>query len=89
MNKVKFDPNAVIDRFITHTSELTNTNISLHDSININKRPIIKKNGCQQRQYYITDEQHKKLKLLAVNNNTDTSSLVRKALEEFLQKYNF
>ena len=30
-----------------------------------------------QRAYYITDEQYRELKILAVENDTDTSSLVK------------
>lgn len=47
-------------------------------------RPFIQSSGYQQRAYYISDEQYKKLRLLAVEKDTDTSSLVREALENFL-----
>ena len=47
-------------------------------------RPFIKDGGYSQRAYYITDEQYRKLKILAVENDTDTSSLVREALDNFL-----
>lgn len=47
-------------------------------------RPFIKDGGYSQRAYYITDEQYKELKILAVENDTDTSSLVREALDNFL-----
>lgn len=47
-------------------------------------RPFIKDGGYSQRAYYITDEQYKKLKIIAVENDTDTSSLVREALDNFL-----
>lgn len=47
-------------------------------------RPFIKDGGYFQRAYYITDEQYKKLKIIAVENDTDTSSLVREALDNFL-----
>ena len=36
------------------------------------------------RDSYITDEQYRELKILAVENDTDTSSLVREALDQFL-----
>ena len=49
-------------------------------------RPFIKDGGYSQRAYYITDEQYKRLKILAVENDTDTSSLVREALSQFLEK---
>ncbi len=49
-------------------------------------RPFIKDGGYSQRAYYITDEQYRKLKILAVENDTDTSSLVREALDQFLNK---
>ena len=49
-------------------------------------RPFIKDGGYSQRAYYITDEQYKELKMLAVENDTDTSSLVREALSQFLEK---
>ncbi len=47
-------------------------------------RPFIKDGGYSQRAYYITDEQYRELKILAVENDTDTSSLVREALDQFL-----
>ena len=47
-------------------------------------RPFIKDGGYSQRAYYITDEQYRELKILAVENDTDTSSLVREALDNFL-----
>ncbi|HHY08912.1 MAG TPA: hypothetical protein GX530_10465 [Corynebacteriales bacterium] len=49
-------------------------------------RPFIKDGGYSQRAYYITDEQYRELKILAVENDTDTSSLVREALDQFLNK---
>lgn len=36
-----------------------------------------------QRGYYITDEQYKKIKLLAVEKDTDTSSIVREAIDKY------
>ncbi len=49
-------------------------------------RPFIKDGGYSQRAYYITDEQYRELKILAVEKSTDTSSLVREALDQFLSK---
>jgi len=48
-------------------------------------RPFIKDGGYTQRAYYITDEQYTDIKLLAVYRDTDTSSIVREALKEYIK----
>jgi len=50
-----------------------------------NSRPFIKNGGYTQRAYYITDEQYTDIKLLAVYRDTDTSSIVREALKEYIK----
>jgi hypothetical protein len=50
-----------------------------------NSRPFIKDGGYTQRAYYITDEQYTDIKLLAVYRDTDTSSIVREALKEYIK----
>jgi len=49
-------------------------------------RPFIKDGGYTQRAYYIPDNQYKDIKLLAVYRDTDTSSIVREALKEYINK---
>lgn len=49
------------------------------------KRPSTK-SGLVQRAYYIKDEQYKALKLIAIEKETDTSSLVREALDTYIKK---
>ena len=39
-----------------------------------------------QKSYYTTQELHKKLKIRAVEEDKDMSSIVREALEEYLTK---
>ena len=53
-----------------------------------NTRPFIKDGGFSQRAYYITEDQYTNIKLLSVVRNTDTSSIVREALKEYLEKNN-
>ena len=48
-------------------------------------RPFIKDGGYTQRAYYITDEQYTDIKLLSVYRDTDTSSIVREALKEYIK----
>jgi len=49
-------------------------------------RPRIKSSGHAQRSYYISDEAYKKIKQLALDEDRDTSSIVREALDEYLSK---
>lgn len=49
-------------------------------------RPFIKDGGFSQRAYYIPEDQYTNIKLLSVVRNTDTSSIVREALQEYLDK---
>lgn len=44
------------------------------------------KTGLTQRAYYITEEQYKTLKFMAVEKSTDTSSIVREALDSYFTK---
>lgn len=49
-------------------------------------RPMMKGSGFVQRAYYISDEVYKKLKMLAVEEDRDASSIVREALDEYLKR---
>lgn len=48
-------------------------------------RPTAKGSGYVQRAYYIPDSMFKKIKMLAVEQDRDASSIVREALEEYLE----
>ena len=93
--KTRMNTNEAINRFISGIEEPETENENIKKDIKeeekeIQKqertRPYIQSGGYQQRAYYITDEQYKNLKILAVKNDTDTSSLVREALSQFLAK---
>ena len=84
------DRNKTAERFLSSIQDDMQDVKEESTNINIKKeevkktRPFIKDGGYSQRAYYITDEQYKKLKILAVEKDTDTSSLVREALDNFL-----
>ncbi len=90
MSRTRIDRNKTAERFLSNITEEKQDIREEKKDINIEKReikktrPFIKDGGYSQRAYYITDEQYKELKILAVENDTDTSSLVREALDNFL-----
>ncbi|MGO1632870.1 MAG: hypothetical protein ACTHXX_12730 [Staphylococcus equorum] len=50
-------------------------------------RPNIKNGKYKQRPYYISDEHYQSIRLLSVYRDTDTSSIVREALTDYLKKH--
>lgn len=93
MSKSRIDRNKTAERFLSGIQNNNqndvreeNIDISIEKKETKKTRPFIKDGGYSQRAYYITDEQYKELKMLAVENDTDTSSLVREALSQFLEK---
>lgn len=85
--KSRINTQEIASRFISSipNEEIENEVEEKRENKEVKKtRPFIKDGGYFQRAYYITDEQYKKLKILAVENDTDTSSLVREALDNFL-----
>lgn len=99
MAKKRINTDEVASRFISgipndeeKNDEEKNMEVKINEKRN-NKtektertRPYIQSSGYQQRAYYISDEQYKELKLLAIEHDTDTSSLVREALDQFLNR---
>lgn len=45
----------------------------------------ISKSGLKQRGYYVTDEQYREIKRLAYERLTDTSFIVREAINEYIK----
>ncbi len=92
MSRTRIDRKNTAERFLSNIQDdrqdvkEENTNINIEKKEVKKTRPFIKDGGYSQRAYYITDEQYKRLKILAVENDTDTSSLVREALSQFLEK---
>lgn len=93
--KTRMNTNEAINRFISGIEEPETENENIKEDIKVEEkeakkqertRPYIQSGGYQQRAYYITDEQYKDLKILAVKKDTDASSLVREALNQFLAK---
>ena len=93
--KTRMNTNEAISRFISGIEEPETEKENIKEDTKVEKketkkqertRPYIQSGGYQQRAYYITDEQYKNLKILAVKKDTDTSSLVREALNQFLAK---
>ena len=93
MAKKRMNTNEVASRFISGLSKNEEQEVEVKTSKKEDSksekversRPFIQSSGYQQRAYYISDEHYKMLKLLAVERDTDTSSLVREALENFLE----
>lgn len=93
MAKKRMNTDEVASRFISGISRNEEKNEEVKAGKKVDNkpekvertRPFIQSSGYQQRAYYISDEQYKKLRLLAVERDTDTSSLVREALENFLE----
>lgn len=50
-------------------------------------RPNIQNGKYKQRPYYISDEHYQNIRLLSVYRDTDTSSIVREALADYLEKH--
>lgn len=92
MSRSRIDRNKTAERFLSNIQDDKQDVKEEKTNINIEKkevkktRPFIKDGGYSQRAYYITDEQYRELKILAVEKSTDTSSLVREALDQFLSK---
>lgn len=75
------------------TSSKDSNNIDIEKKINTedisktkSKKPSSKKSELIQRAYYIREEQYKKLRFLAVEQDTDASSIVRQALDLFFER---
>ena len=51
----------------------------------VTTRDLAKKRGYMQRSYYITPNQNRIIKLLAAEDGTDTSSIVREAIQDYIQ----
>jgi hypothetical protein len=58
---------------------------TLHQQVTL----AVKKRGLIQRAYYITIEQYRLLKITAAQDETDTSTLVREAIQQFLDERGF
>lgn len=90
MAKTRMNVNDTAKKFITPPeSEIKEKEetISKKEKTPIKKtRPFIKDGGFSQRAYYIPEDQYTNIKLLSVVRNTDTSSIVREALKEYLDK---
>jgi len=52
------------------------------------KTPTIKSTGYKLRQYYISEEQYKAIKRLAVERDTNASFIVRTAIDSYLESNN-
>ncbi|MCL2634799.1 MAG: hypothetical protein FWD34_09845 [Oscillospiraceae bacterium] len=70
--KNTFDPNKTAEKFI---SRAKSTDSSVPPNV-----PLT------QKSYYITQEQYKKIRLYAVENDTDASSVVRAAIELYFKQ---
>jgi len=77
MNKKIFDTSQAAAKFLTAPPDGSTTTTS--------KRATIKSTGYKQRAYYISDEQYKKIKYIALEQETDASSIVRAALDEYIK----
>ena len=92
MSRTRIDRKNTAERFLSSIQDdrqdvkEENTNINIEKKEVKKTRPFIKDGGYSQRAYYITDEQYRELKILAVKNDTDASSLVREALDQFLNR---
>jgi len=92
MSKSRMNINETAKKFMSNNDKdekgekLVNNKSETKEEKTKKSRPFIKDGGYTQRAYYITDEQYTDIKLLAVYRDTDTSSIVREALKEYINK---
>ena len=85
MARDKFDVQAAAKKFISNVDVKSRENKELVDknALSTNK----KKKKLVQRGYYLTNDLYKKIKMRAVEQDKDTSSIVREAIEEYFEKH--
>ena len=98
MSKAKFNPaSSAAEKFLSRVDDTPKgteeTGVTTGEQQGATKeakgakrqtRPTTK-TGLIQKGYDLTEEQHKKLKMLAAENDTDMSSIIREALDQYFQ----
>ena len=98
MGKPKFDPNAAAAKFLSKVEPHGDPADAPPASDTIPEESkvieaiappagegIIKTTTTKQKCYYITDVQYKTIKRIAIERDTDTSTIVREALDKYIE----
>ena len=74
-NKNKFNPDDAAQKFISNVTPMAKPEKSASSK------------KLTHKSYYITPEQYKKVRLYAVENDTDASSVIRAAIDYYFENH--